>query len=128
MILGSSHISNLHAYLRTNFDMNLASHEIRIKGFRGGMVYKMYTALVDVNNFKPNTVILQIGSNDISDRKTSSSSSSSSSSNAVQSSTIEYYGNIALTGCDNKGAKSIYMCKLKTDGAIMGCCSSVPPA
>jgi hypothetical protein len=38
MILGSSNISNLDAYLRTNFDMNLANHEIRIKGFRGGMV------------------------------------------------------------------------------------------
>ena len=36
MILGSSHISNLDAYLRTNFEMILANHEIRIKGFRGG--------------------------------------------------------------------------------------------
>ena len=52
MILGSSHIWNLDAYLRTNFDMNLANHEIRIKGFRGGMVHTMYKALVDVNNFK----------------------------------------------------------------------------
>ena len=70
MILGSSHISNLDAYLRENFDMNLANHEIRITGFRGGMVHTMYTALVDVNNSKPDTVILQIGSNDISDRET----------------------------------------------------------
>jgi hypothetical protein len=62
MILGSSHISNLDAYLRTNFEMNLANHEIRIKGFRGGMVHTTYKALVGVNNF---TVILQIGSNDI---------------------------------------------------------------
>jgi hypothetical protein len=36
MILGSSHISNLDANLRANFDMNLANHEIRIKGFREG--------------------------------------------------------------------------------------------
>ena len=71
MILGISHISNLDAYLRANFDMNLANHEIRIKGFRGGLVHTMYTSYVDVNNFKPDTVILQIGSNDISDRETS---------------------------------------------------------
>ena len=35
------------------------------------MVHTMYTALVDVNDFKPDTVIWQIGSNDISDRGTS---------------------------------------------------------
>jgi hypothetical protein len=27
---------------------------------------------------------------------------------------IEYYRTIAHTGCDNKGAKIIYRCKLKT--------------
>ena len=43
----------LDAYLRANFDTNLANHEIIIKGFRGGMVHTMYTALVDVNDFKP---------------------------------------------------------------------------
>jgi hypothetical protein len=68
MILGSSHISNLDAYLRTNFEINLANHEIRITDFRGGMVHTTYKALVGVNNF---TVILQIGSNDISNRETS---------------------------------------------------------
>jgi len=33
MILGSSHISNLDVYLRANFDMNLANHEIRLGEF-----------------------------------------------------------------------------------------------
>jgi hypothetical protein len=27
---------------------------------------------------------------------------------------VEYYRTIAHTGCDNKGAKIIYRCKLKT--------------
>jgi len=45
--------------------------ETPIKGFRGGMVHTMYTALVVVNDFKSDTVILQIGSNDISDIETS---------------------------------------------------------
>ena len=55
MILGSSHISNLDAYLWANFDMNLANHEIRIKGFQGGMFHTMYAAWLDVNDFKPDS-------------------------------------------------------------------------
>jgi hypothetical protein len=71
MIIGSSHISRLNKFMESDFDLNLQHHTIKIKGCSGGKVNTLYRSLVEIHEFNPDTIILQIGSNDIGDIHTS---------------------------------------------------------
>jgi len=71
MIIGSSQISRLNKFVESDFDLNLQHHTIKIKGYSGGKVNTLYRSLVDIHKFNPDTIILQIGSNDIEDIHTS---------------------------------------------------------
>ena len=64
-ILGSSHITRINTFLEENSDICLQEHEVKIQGVTGGMVNSLYSYLIDVYNFRPQWVFLQIGSNDI---------------------------------------------------------------
>ena len=71
MIIGSSHISRLNKFMESDFDLNLQHHTIKIKGYSGGKVNTLYRSLVEIHEFNPDTIILQIDSNDIGDIHTS---------------------------------------------------------
>ena len=62
--MGSSHITRLNNFI-SKYDMNLKNHTIRIQGVNGGMVNSLYRYLTEVHEFRPDMVLLQIGSNDI---------------------------------------------------------------
>ena len=53
------------------FDTNLGDDEVKIQGVNGGMVADMYRYHVDIYEFGPHSVFLQIGSNDIGNSETS---------------------------------------------------------
>lgn len=62
-IIGSSHIRRL-GYICGDFD--LPQHIIRIRGISGGHINDLYSFLPDIQDFKPDAIFVQIGSNDIS--------------------------------------------------------------
>jgi hypothetical protein len=47
----------------------LGDHVVKIQGVNGGTVSSMFRKLVDIEEFQPNVVFLQIGSNDIGNSK-----------------------------------------------------------
>ena len=55
----------MNTFLEENSDICLREHEVKIQGVNGGMVNSLYKYLIDVYNFRPQLVFLQIGSNDI---------------------------------------------------------------
>ena len=71
MILGSSHVSRLKHFVESDIDWNLQNHTLKVKGYSGGKVHTLYRSLSEIHEFKPDTIILQIGSNDIGDVHTS---------------------------------------------------------
>lgn len=70
-ILGSSHVTRLANYLTRTGELNLGDYEVKIQGVNGGLVTDMYRYLVDIYDFGPHSVFLQIGSNDIGNSETS---------------------------------------------------------
>lgn len=71
IFIGSSHISRLNKFVESDFDLKLQHHTIKIKGYSGGKVNTLCRSLVEIHEFNPDTIILQIGSNDIGDIPTS---------------------------------------------------------
>lgn len=68
LLLGSSHVTHLKRYIfNNNVDLQVHNAQIQIKmiGVNGGMVSTMYRYLIEVYEYKPDVVILQIGSNDL---------------------------------------------------------------
>lgn len=70
-VIGSSHINHLQKYLNENYDMQLANHVVLMRGISGGHVSSMYKYLIELFDFKPDLIFVQIGSNDISDQANS---------------------------------------------------------
>ena len=63
-IIGSSHVKHLSNKVVENFGM--PQHEIKINGISGGQVDDLYQLLPKIEEFNPEVIFLQIGSNDIS--------------------------------------------------------------
>jgi len=65
-VIGSSHISRLEKYLQQFYDLQVWGNEIKIRGVSGGHTSALYRHLVELHNFRPDLVLIQIGSNVIS--------------------------------------------------------------
>ena len=64
-IIGSSHVTRLKNFIEKGNQWNLSEHEVKVQGVNGGTVSSMFHRLLDVKNFQPTVVFMQIGSNDI---------------------------------------------------------------
>jgi lysophospholipase L1-like esterase len=64
-VIGCSHVTRLRKFIEKGNDWNLGDHVVKIQGVNGGAVSSMFRRLVDIKEFQPNVVFLQIGSNDI---------------------------------------------------------------
>jgi lysophospholipase L1-like esterase len=64
-VIGSSHVTRLRKFIEKGNDWNLGDHVVKIQGVNVGAVSAMFRKLVDIKEFQPNVVFLQIGSNDI---------------------------------------------------------------
>ena len=65
-VIGSLHISRLEKYLQQCYDLQVWKYEIKIRGVSGGHTNTLYRHLVELHNFRPDLVLIKIGSNDIS--------------------------------------------------------------
>jgi hypothetical protein len=68
-VIGSSRVTRLRKFIEKGNDWNLGDHVVKIQGVNGGTVSSMFRKLVDIEEFQPNVVFLQIGSNDIGNSK-----------------------------------------------------------
>lgn len=73
VIIGSSHVERLRQYLlKPDVDLVLSKekYEVSLMGFSGGHVSTLFRTLFDLFTNKPDHVLIQIGSNDISNVET----------------------------------------------------------
>ena len=65
-VIGSLHISSLEKYLQQCYELQVWRNEIKTRGVSGGHTNALYRHLVELHNFRPDLVLIKIGSNDIS--------------------------------------------------------------
>lgn len=66
-VFGSSHITRFNRFMSSNnIAWSLQNHTVKLHGVSGGTVSSLFQNLVQVYNFKPDMLFLQLASNDIS--------------------------------------------------------------